>query len=98
MTVQRLLMAVGALALLGLAAGCAAGPNPVEGVGDVAGFWQGLWHGFISPIVLVVSFFSEQVNIYEVHNNGGWYNFGFVLGASAFFGGGGGAGARAARR
>lgn len=98
MSVRRFFWFVGALALLGLVAGCTAGANPAEGVGDVAGFWHGLWHGFISPFVLIVSFFNDQVNIYEVRNNGGWYNFGFVLGASAFFGGGGGAGARASRR
>jgi hypothetical protein len=26
--------------------------------------------------------------IYEVLNNGGWYNFGFMVGVSAFFSGG----------
>lgn len=98
MAVRRLLVGVGAVLLVGLLAGCAAGANPAEGTGDPAGFWLGLWHGFIAPFTLIVSFFNDQVNIYEVHNNGGWYNFGFVLGASLFFGGGGGAGARAARR
>ena len=98
MAVRRSLIMVGAIVLVGLLAGCAAGANPVQGTGESAGFWLGLWHGFIAPITLVVSFFNDQVNIYEVHNNGGWYNFGFVLGASLFFGGGGGAGAKAARR
>jgi hypothetical protein len=28
------------------------------------------------------------VNIYEVHNDGNWYDFGFVLGAGILFGGG----------
>jgi hypothetical protein len=28
------------------------------------------------------------VNIYEVHNSGNWYNFGFVLGLSVVFGSG----------
>ncbi len=98
MAVRRFLMVVAAMAILGLVAGCAAGPNPVQGSGAEAGFWLGLWHGFISPIAFVVSLFNHQVGIYEVYNNGGWYNFGFVFGASLFFGGGGGAGARASRR
>ena len=100
MTVRRFLLVVGAIALLGVVAGCAAGPNPVQGSGNgaEAGFWLGLWHGFISPIAFLVSLFNQQVGIYEVHNNGGWYNFGFVFGASLFFGGGGGAGAKASRR
>lgn len=62
--------------------GCAAGPNDVPHVDAVplAGFWPGLWHGVIYPITFLVSLFNKNVNIYEVHNNGGWYNFGFVFG------------------
>lgn len=60
---------------------------PPEG-GDVAGFWSGLWHGVISPITFIISLFSDNVNICEIHNNGGWYNFGFLFGASIIFGGG----------
>ncbi|MFZ1410197.1 MAG: hypothetical protein WAS07_01910 [Micropruina sp.] len=82
------------LAVLTLA-GCAAGPNTAASGGvEAAGFWLGLWHGFICPITFLVSLFNPAVNIYEIHNTGGWYNFGFVVGASAIFGGGGGAGAR----
>jgi hypothetical protein len=57
--------------------------------GSVAGFWLGLWHGLILPITFVVSLFKDDVNVYEVHNNGGWYNFGFLLGVVIVFGGGG---------
>jgi hypothetical protein len=32
--------------------------------------------------------FNDHVNLYEVHNNGNWYNFGFVFGLSIVFGGG----------
>jgi hypothetical protein len=35
--------------------------------------------------------------MYEVHNNGGWYNFGFILGMSIIFGGSAG-GASSRRR
>jgi hypothetical protein len=34
------------------------------------------------------------VTMYEVHNNGGWYNFGFLLGMMIILGGGGGGAAR----
>lgn len=72
---------------------CAPGPNPEvgnapEGEG-VAGFWLGLWHGIIAPGTFIVSLFTDNVNLYEVHNNGNWYDFGFVLGAGILFGGGG---------
>ena len=81
-----------------LLAGCAAGVNEqldtANQAGVVAGFWLGLWHGLIAPVTFVISLFSKGVGIYELHNNGGWYNFGFVLGAGILFGGGGSASSR----
>jgi predicted small lipoprotein YifL len=60
------------------------GSNPLmnkpDALGHVAGIGLGLWHGFISPVTMVVSFFNKNVQIYEVHNNGSQYNLGFVLG------------------
>ena len=71
---------------------CVAGPNQLEKMpdvkGKVAGFWKGLWHGLIAPITFVISIFSDKIRLYEVHNSGGWYNFGFVLGAGLFLSGG----------
>ena len=79
---------------------CAAGPNPEAGTGqDPAGFWLGLWHGIIVLVTFVISLFSDNVSVYEVVNNGNWYDFGFVLGLLIALGGsGGGAGARARKR
>ena len=71
---------------------CAAGANPEVGVAApdaaVAGFWLVLWQGIISPVTFVISLFTDNVSLYEVHNNGNWYDFGFVLGAGILFGGG----------
>ncbi len=81
-----------ALFLIFIIASCAPGPNDLEKTpnaeGKVAGFWKGLWHGLISPVTFVISIFTKSVRFYEVHNNGGWYNFGFVLGAGLFLQGG----------
>ena len=79
-------VAVGGLAL----AACAPGANDVATAGgqELAGFWLGLWHGIITPVTFVISLFNDNVNIYEVHNSGNWYNFGFVLGLSVVFGSG----------
>jgi len=94
------------LVVLGLVllvlASCAPGPNTLartpDEEGDVAGFWWGLWHGIIAPITFVISLFNDNVHMYEVHNNGGWYNFGYLLGLMAVFGGGGGGASRRRRR
>ncbi|NQT49359.1 hypothetical protein HQ571_01545 [Candidatus Kuenenbacteria bacterium] len=67
---------------------CAAGPNTVMGTpspsGEISGFWMGLWHGLISVIVFIISLFSDNVHVYDIYNNGGWYNFGFLIGIGAF--------------
>ena len=99
MTRRRLVGVVILLVLLMSA--CAAGANPQVDLaaedGEVAGFWTGLWHGIILPFTFIVSLFSDNVNVYEVFNSGGWYNFGFVLGAGTLLGGSG-SGARRRRR
>jgi Na+/H+-dicarboxylate symporter len=81
------------LLVLGILAGCAPGPNHSKGTASehdgVAGFWLGLWQGFIAPLVFVVSLFKSDLGIYEVHNSGGLYNFGYLFGLACFFGGGG---------
>lgn len=53
-----------------------------------AGFWYGLWHGIISVITLIIHIFNENVAVYEINNSGGWYDFGFLLGVIAVWGGG----------
>lgn len=56
--------------------------------GTPYGFLGGLWHGIIAPVSFIGSVFSENIAMYAVNNNGGWYDFGFVLGAGILFGGG----------
>jgi hypothetical protein len=85
-------------AVVTLLSACAglAGPNNVAAVDTdhISGFWAGLWQGLILPISFIISLFTDSINIYDVHNNGNWYNFGYVLGAIIIPGGGG----RASRR
>jgi hypothetical protein len=79
----------------------AAGANELQNVaneeGQIAGFWRGLWHGLIAPFAFFISLFKEDVGIYETHNNGKWYNFGFILGLMIVFGGNKGAGQKFGR-
>lgn len=72
-----------------LISGCAE-VTPIEAcaVGEPYGFWGGLWHGIIAPVGFIISLFSDNIAMYAVNNNGGWYDFGFVLGAGILFGGG----------
>ena len=67
-----------------------AGPNSKFQQPDAqpADFWAGLWHGIILPITFIIRLFNPDVGIYEINNNGKWYDFGFFLGCSASFGGG----------
>lgn len=78
-----------------LMAGCA-GVTDIEACRTEPpfGFWAGLLHGIIAPFSFVVSLFFDNVAMYEINNNGGWYDFGFCLGAGILFGGG----SRASRR
>jgi hypothetical protein len=67
----------------------APGPNPQANTSDAhgrpAGIGLGIWHGVISPVTLVASFFNPGVQMYEVHNEGSMYNFGFLLGVAIVF-------------
>lgn len=68
-----------------------AGPNSKykEYEHKSAGFLAGLWHGLICPITFFIGLFSSKVRMYEAENKGSWYDFGFLIGASASFGSGG---------
>jgi len=99
---KRALPIVGLLLMLALAA-CAPANTAVSHAAGTPGFWQGLWHGLISPVTFVISLFNDQVGIYAVRNDGGWYDAGFMIGVSTVFtaaarGGGAAAGPRRARR
>ena len=85
---KRLALFAAALALSACAATQAA--NAVAPTAP--GFLLGLWHGFIFPVAWVVSLFTDQVAVYAVPNNGGWYDFGYFLGIVVF-----GVGARKSR-
>jgi len=89
--IKRATLLVSVLLVLAMMSGCAAGPNQLtdspDDEGSVAGFWHGLWHGFTVLFTFIISLFTDKVRIYDVHNSGNWYNFGFLLGAMIFFGG-----------
>ncbi len=75
--------------LILLFASCAKGVHVDAFINDsnIYGFWGGLWHGIIAPIDLILMIFSDTIVVYAPNNNGGWYAFGFCLGAGILFGG-----------
>ena len=82
-TSQHYLKNISLLVALALLMSACADVTPVEECvyGDPYGFLGGLWHGIIAPISFVGSLFFDDIAMYAVNNNGGWYDFGFVLGA-----------------
>lgn len=80
------IIAVLLIVLLIVSTSCAPG-NVRWNIDKPAGFWAGLWHGFIIVISFIISLFTDNVQVYEINNTGGWYDFGFVLGAMIMLGG-----------
>jgi hypothetical protein len=74
------------LLLVVVLAGCLPGDG-ASSPDAPAGFFSGVWHGWIAPISLIVSIFNEDIGIYEVDNTGGWYDFGFYMAIIGGFGG-----------
>lgn len=66
--------------------GCVPGDG-ANNPNDLAGFFSGIWHGWIAPVSLVIRFFDNDRSIYEVYNNGFMYDLGFYMAViSGFFG------------
>lgn len=80
-----------ALALVLAACIAKQGPGAVSPNGP--GFLEGVLHGFIFPVAWIVSLFTDQIAVYAVPNNGGWYDFGYFIGVVFL-----GVGARSSKR
>ena len=52
-----------------------------------AGFFWGIWHGWLAPISLIISIFKDNISIYEVSNVGWLYDFGYYIAVISGFGG-----------
>jgi len=52
-----------------------------------AGFFKGIWHGWIAPVSLIAEIFDSNIKIYETNNTGWFYDFGFYIAIIAGFGG-----------
>lgn len=54
---------------------------------EPAGFFWGVWHGWIAPISLIIGIFKDNITIYEINNTGWWYDLGFYMAIISGFGG-----------
>ncbi len=80
---QRMLLFGLILIIIAVSSSCAPGDkrwNQDINPGHRAGFFAGVWHGFIIIITFIVSLFAKSVHIYEVNNTGWGYDLGFLLG------------------
>lgn len=67
-------------------AGCIPGDG-TYGLHRPAGFFWGIWHGWIAPVSLIISLFNHNIRVYEIFNTGWWYDFGFYIAIIGGFGG-----------
>jgi hypothetical protein len=72
---------------------CIAKQTPAAVNPTAPGFLEGVWHGFIFPVAWIVSLFTDDIAVYAVPNNGGWYDFGYFVGIVFL-----GVGARSSKR
>lgn len=75
------------LLTLVLASSCTPGHPRFSAERPAAGFLWGIWHGWIAPLSLIGGLFNPAIRVYEAHNSGWWYDFGFYLAIIGGFGG-----------
>jgi hypothetical protein len=54
---------------------------------DPAGFFWGIWHGWLAPLSLIIGIFNKNIRVYEVFNTGWAYDVGFYMAVISGFGG-----------
>lgn len=71
---------------MALLSGCVPGDG-TNSAQDPAGFFWGVWHGWVAPISLIIGFFNREIRLYEIYNSGWWYDLGFYIAVISGFGG-----------
>lgn len=86
MSRHKLARAILLFCLILLTTGCLPGDGACTRA-NPAGFFGGIWHGWIAPLSLVLGFFNRTIRIYEPLNSGWWYDLGFYAAVIGGFGG-----------
>lgn len=74
------------IVLIFLLTGCVPGDGSYT-ADKPAGFFWGIWHGWVASISLIISIFVKNISIYELNNTGWWYDLGFYMAIISGFGG-----------
>ncbi|WP_245596241.1 hypothetical protein [Paenibacillus taiwanensis] len=91
MTVRPLIgargvMLIAALFSMVMLSGCVPGDGSYSAA-DPAGFFWGIWHGWVAPISLIIGLFKSDIRVYEIFNTGWAYDLGFYIAIISGFGG-----------
>jgi len=85
MKIKNWFLLVASFSILLILNSCAPGGGS-SSIGDPAGFFMGIWHGWIAPISLIWGLFNPEIRVYEMANSGWWYDFGFYIAIIGGFG------------
>lgn len=84
--INKIVLFVLMATMLMMMSGCMPGDGSYTG-DNYAGFFWGIWHGWIAPISLIRGFFNPEIRVYEPYNIGWWYDLGFYIAVVGGFGG-----------
>ncbi|WP_308639698.1 hypothetical protein [Paenibacillus silvisoli] len=82
---RRWMLLLALLAGLVTITGCVPGDGSNTAL-HPAGFFWGIWHGWIAPISLIIGLFKHSIRVYETNNIGWWYDLGFYIAIISGFG------------
>lgn len=83
---KKLLLTITSMTALAVLAGCVPGDGTATAA-DPAGFFWGIWHGWLAPVSLIMGLFDRSIRVYEVMNTGWFYDLGFYMAIISGFGG-----------
>ncbi len=83
---KKIILFLIAVLLISTLTGCVPGDGTYTSA-KPAGFFWGIWHGWVAPITLIWGLFEKNIRVYEAVNTGWWYDFGFYMAIIGGFGG-----------
>ena len=83
---KLLILLLLSIAIMVLLSGCIPGDGK-HTADKPAGFFWGIWHGWLAPLSLIIGIFVDNIRVYEVMNTGWGYDLGFYMAIISGFGG-----------